>query len=133
MRLIHDPQPTVCRQIRLLQTNIHTESYRKCCSQVFLTDIYAMELDFATNPPSLSDYWVMLRLGAGRMADGVIITKIIVTTSIATSDITEHRHPAALARQMCAITQARLTSAPFIYLNKITIRFIASRGKTSQG
>lgn len=26
----------------------------------------------------------------------------------------------------------RLTSAPFIYLNKITIQFIASRGKTSQ-
>ena len=52
-------------------------------------------------------------------------------------DIRHHRaeqcHPAALARQMCAITQARLTSAPFIYLNKITIRFIASRGKTSQG
>ena len=93
-----------------------------------------MEPDFATNPPSLSDYWVMLRLGAGRMADGGIITKIIVTTSIATSDITkQRRHPAALARQMCAITQARLTSAPFIYLNKITIRFIASRGKTSQG
>ena len=27
----------------------------------------AMEPDFATNLPSLSDYWVMLRLGAGRM------------------------------------------------------------------
>ena len=75
----------------------------------------------------------MLRLVAGRMVDGDIITKIIATTSIATSDITEKPHPAALARQMCAITQARLTSAPFIYLNKITIRFIASRGKTSQG
>ena len=52
-------------------------------------DICEIEPDFATNPPSLSDYWVMLRLGAGRMADGGIITKIILTTSIATSDITE--------------------------------------------
>ena len=34
---------------------------------ISLTDICAMDPDFATNPPSLSDYWVMLRLGAGRM------------------------------------------------------------------
>ena len=35
--------------------------------------------------------------------------------------------------QICHIyIWARLTSAPFIYLNKITIWFIALRGKTSQ-
>ena len=35
--------------------------------------------------------------------------------------------------QICHIyTWAHLTSAPFIYLNKITIWFIALRGKTSQ-
>ena len=113
-----------------ISTQSHAENVAVKSSPVS-TDICAIEPEFATN--CLSDYWVMLRLGAGRMADGGIITKIIVTTSIATSDITEKHHPAALARQMCAITQARLTSAPFIYLNKITIRFIASRGKTSQG
>ena len=69
--------------------NVAVKSPTVSCPSISLTNIGALFPDFATNPPSLSDYWVMLRLGAGRMADGGIITKIIVTTSIATSDITE--------------------------------------------
>ena len=135
--------PPVCHQVRLLQTNIHAESCWKCCSQVATsfppaissTNICAIgEPDFATNLPSLSGYWVMLRLGAGRM--GASLPRSLLPralrhqTSPSSSAAVSSCSP---ARQMWAITQARLTSAPFIYLNKITIRFIASRGKTSQG
>ena len=72
-------------------------------------------------------------LGGWRMVASSLRSLLPRALRHQTSDFTEQRHPAALPRQMCAITQARLTSAPFIYLNKITIRFIASRGKTSQG
>ena len=54
-----------------ISTQSHAENVAVKSSDIS-KDICEIEPDFATNPPSLSDYWVMLRSGAGRMAASLL-------------------------------------------------------------